>query len=85
MSLHKPSPQVFLYNFTLQKPAGITASIYGNFSAPKAQEIVVARGQYLELLSPDDNGKVQTLVSTPVFGVIRSLAPFRLTGSFSDL
>lgn len=59
-------------------------AIYGNFSAPKAQEIVVSRGCYLELLRPDDNGKVQTILSSNVFGVIRALAPFRLTGGLKD-
>jgi splicing factor 3B subunit 3 len=52
----------------------------GNFSAPKAQELVVARGKVLELLRPDENGKVQTIYSVEIFGVVRSLIPFRLTG-----
>jgi len=70
-----------LYSFTLQKPAGITNAIFGNFSEPKAQEIVVSRGRILELLRPDENGKVQTILSVDVFGLIRSLRPFRLTGT----
>ena len=53
----------------------------GNFSAPKQQEIVVAKGGVLELLRPDDTGKVISICSTPVFGIIRSLLPFRLSGS----
>ena len=61
-------------------------AIYGNFSGPKAQEIVVSRGKILELLRPDDAGKVQTVCTTEVFGCIRCLAPFRLTGAsrFAD-
>eukprot|EP00954_Amorphochlora_amoebiformis_P026667 1380673-Amorphochlora_amoeboformis.AAC.1 len=47
-----------LYGLTLQKSTAITSAVYGNFSAPKAQEIVVARGKILELLRPDDTGKV---------------------------
>lgn len=35
------------------------SALYGNFSAPKAQEIVVSRGCTLELLRPDDVGKLQ--------------------------
>ncbi len=54
--------------------------VSGNFSGPKAQELVVSRGKILELLRPDDQGKVQTIVSTEVFGIIRSLTPFRLPG-----
>lgn len=60
------------------------AAIYGNFSAPKVQEIVVSRGKVLELLRPDENGKVQVIHSTDVFGVIRSLQPFRFPGAQLD-
>jgi hypothetical protein len=34
-------------------------AIYGNFSAPKAQEVVVSRGHVLELIRPADNGRLQ--------------------------
>lgn len=45
------------------------------------QEIVVSRGKILELLRPDANtGKVHTLLTMEVFGIIRSLMAFRLTG-----
>lgn len=44
----------------------------------------MSRGKTLELLRPDDTGKVQTIFSTEVFGCIRSLAPFRLTGASRD-
>ena len=73
-----------LLALTLQKPTAISCAIYGNFTAPKAQEIVVARGHVLELLRPDDNGKIQSILSLESFGIIRSLAPFRLTGSTTD-
>lgn len=52
----------------------------GNFSGPKQQEIVVAKGNILELLRPDDTGKVISINSTNVFSIIRSLYPFRSTG-----
>lgn len=55
------------------------SAIYGNFSGPKAQEIIVSRGKVLELLRPDENGKMQTICSTEVFGKIRAIMPFRLT------
>lgn len=45
------------------------------------QEIVVSRGKILELLRPEANtGKVHTLLTVEVFGIIRSLMAFRLTG-----
>ena len=72
---------MFLYNLTLQRATGITHVIHGNFSGTKQQEIVVSRGKVLELMRPDPNtGKVYPLLTSEVFGVIRSLMPFRLTG-----
>ena len=53
----------------------------GNFSGPKVQEIVVAKGNAIELLRPDDTGKVISVCSTPVFSVVRSLLAFRLAGT----
>jgi len=73
---------VFLYNLTLQKASGIVQAVYGNFSGSKAQEIVVGKGKILELLKPDENGKIQSILSVEVFGVIRSIVPFRLTGNW---
>jgi len=72
------------YSLTLQRATAITQAIYGNFSAPKAQEVIVSRGKILELLRPDDAGKVQCVLSTEIFGVIRSIAPFRLVGANRD-
>lgn len=63
---------------------GVQVAITGSFSAPKAVEIVAARGQVLELLKPDDTGKIVTVHSTDVFGKIRSLSPFRFPGSQQD-
>eukprot|EP00736_Rhodelphis_marinus_P009852 Rmarinus@m.3227 len=74
-----------LYNLTLQKASAITHSVYGNFSGAKQHEIVVSRAaKTLELLRPDENGKVQSVCSTEVFGVVRSIAAFRLTGAHKD-
>ncbi|XP_030914280.1 splicing factor 3B subunit 3 isoform X2 [Geospiza fortis] len=76
---------MFLYNLTLQRATGISFAIHGNFSGTKQQEIVVSRGKILELLRPDPNtGKVHTLLTVEVFGVIRSLMAFRLTGGTKD-
>lgn len=71
-----------LYSLTLQRPGGITHVIHGNFSGPKQQEIIVSRGSILEVLKPDPTtGKIHTLLTANVFGVIRALHPIRLTGS----
>uniref|UniRef100_A0A3B4ZQQ2 Splicing factor 3b subunit 3 n=1 Tax=Stegastes partitus TaxID=144197 RepID=A0A3B4ZQQ2_9TELE len=76
---------MFLYNITLQRATGITHAIHGNFSGTKMQEIVVSRGKILEILRPDANtGKVHTLLTVEVFGIIRSLMAFRLTGGTKD-
>ncbi|PPD93895.1 hypothetical protein GOBAR_DD09083 [Gossypium barbadense] len=75
---------MYLYNLTLQQATGIVSAINGNFSSGKVQEIVVARGKILSLLRPDDLGKLQTLHSVEIFGCIRSLAQFRLTGAQKD-
>lgn len=72
---------MFLYNITLNPTTAINQAIYGNFSGTKQQEIIVARQTRLELLRPDaSTGKVHTILSHECFGLIRSLAPFRLTG-----
>jgi len=73
-----------LYALTLQRSSAITAAVYGNFSGPKQQELAVARGKLLELMRPDENGKVQTVFVTDVFGIIRSITTFRLTGGNRD-
>ena len=42
---------MFLYNLSLTKPGSISCLVYGNFSgAKKSTEILVARGDVLELL-----------------------------------
>lgn len=70
-----------LYALTLQRATSITAAIYGSFSAPKQQEIVVARGKVLELLRPDESGKLVSVHAHEVFGLVRSIQPFRLLGA----
>nr|GEW42316.1 spliceosome-associated protein 130 A [Tanacetum cinerariifolium] len=76
---------MYLYNLTLQQATGIVTAITGTFSGQsKSQEIIVARGKTLTLLRPDENGKIQTILSHDVFGSIRSLSQFRLTGGSKD-
>ena len=70
-----------LYALTLQKASAINHAIHGNFSGSKQQEIVISRGKIIELLRPDPNtGKVFPLLAMEMFGVIRELIAFRLTG-----
>lgn len=75
---------MYLYSLTLQKATGVVCATNGNFIGGKSQEMVVARGKVLDLIRPDENGKIQTILSVEVFGAIRSLAQFRLTGSQKD-
>lgn len=71
-----------LYNLTLQPPTAVIQAVVGNFSGARQQEIIVSHGTRLELLRPDPStGKVATVIATDVFGSIRSLASFRLTGA----
>lgn len=64
---------------------GRDRSLFFGHVGTKQQEIVVSRGKILELLRPDPNtGKVHTLLTVEVFGVIRSLMAFRLTGGTKD-
>ncbi|CEG40787.1 pre-mrna-splicing factor rse1 [Plasmopara halstedii] len=73
-----------LLNLTLQPPTAVHLAVYGNFSAPQAQEFLVARGDVLQLLRPDEAGRLEVIISTQVFGVVRALQPFRLTGGDRD-
>ncbi|CAD7082885.1 unnamed protein product [Hermetia illucens] len=76
---------MYLYNLTLQRATGITHAVHGSFSGTKSQEVLISRGKSLELLRPDPNtGKVHTLLTVEMFGVIRSLMAFRLTGAVKD-
>ena len=86
------------YSRTLQKASSINQAVYGNFSSAKAQEIVVSRyvvprsfahcilcrGKIIELLRPDEHGRLQSICSEEVFGLIRSIAVFRLVGAVRD-
>lgn len=73
-----------LYHMTLQKPTAVTCAVQGNFSGPRVHEIVVSRGRVLELLRWEDKSKLRSIWSSDVFGLIRSIVTFRLTGSPRD-
>eukprot|EP00053_Salpingoeca_punica_P015507 m.143210 g.143210 ORF g.143210 m.143210 type:complete len:1195 (+) comp16736_c0_seq1:55-3639(+) len=74
-----------LYSLTLQKASQITHAVHGNFSGTKQQLILLARGKVLEIVRPDQAiGRVVPLLAVETFGIIRSLATVRLTGSPKD-
>ncbi|KAK6194263.1 hypothetical protein LQW54_011613 [Pestalotiopsis sp. IQ-011] len=76
---------MFLYSLTVQPPTTITQAIVGQFSGTKEQQILTASGSRLTLSRPDPSqGRVTTLLSQEVFGIIRSIAAFRLAGSSKD-
>lgn len=73
---------MFMYSLTIQNPTTVTHAIPGQFSGTKEQQIITAAGSRLTLLRPDLNvGRLTTVLSHDVFGIIRSLAIFRLAGS----
>ncbi|KAL1837554.1 hypothetical protein VTJ49DRAFT_3657 [Mycothermus thermophilus] len=76
---------MFLYSLTIQPPTTITQALLGQFSGTKEQQIITASGSRLTLLQPDPRqGKVNTILSHDVFGIIRAVASFRLAGSSKD-
>lgn len=73
---------MFLYSLTVQPPTSVTTAILGQFSGTKEQQVITASGSRLTLWRPDPaQGKVVTILSHDVFGIIRSIAAFRLAGS----
>ena len=69
-----------LYGLTIQRSAAINCAVYGNFSKAKVDEVIVSHGKTLELYRVDESGKIHSVVCTDVFGLIRDIKPFRLTG-----
>lgn len=72
-----------LYSLTLQRPSSISASVGGQFiEGTKAQQIVLARGSWLELLRPDlDSGKLVLVHRVNVMATVRSLATFKIAAA----
>jgi len=74
-----------LYDHCLLGSQTITSAVSGSFSAPKKYEILIARSSVLELLRPDEaTGRLISICRSEAFGLIRSLLPFRQTGSNRD-
>lgn len=83
MSTHGTSA---FYSLSLVAPtAPVCNPIVGQFSGSKQQEIIVATANALTIYKVDtDHGKFVKILSHEMFGVLRSLASFRLTGSVKD-
>ncbi|KAI5479642.1 splicing factor 3B subunit 3 [Pseudohyphozyma bogoriensis] len=75
-----------LLNTSLVPSDSITIACVGQFSGTKQQEICVVRGSTrIQLLRTDpQTGKLETVVESEVFGNIRSLTAFKLTGGTKD-
>lgn len=73
---------MFMYSLTIQPPTAITQAILGQFAGTKEQQIVTASGSKLTIHRPEPSqGRITPLYSQDVFGIIRTLAAFRLAGS----
>ncbi|TFJ87655.1 hypothetical protein NSK_001005 [Nannochloropsis salina CCMP1776] len=80
------APPLNLLNLTMQRPGYIHAAVSGNFSSPKAQEVVVIRGtSYLELLRSDaERFKITPVCTFNTFCNLRCLLTFRQVGTNKD-
>ncbi len=73
---------MFMYSLTVQPPTNVSQALLGQFSGTKEQQIITASGSRLTLLQPDPRqGKVETVVTHDIFGIIRAISSFRLAGS----
>lgn len=73
---------MFMYSLTIQPPTAITQAVLGQFAGTKEQQILAASGSKLTLYRPDPaQGRINPIYSQDVFGIIRTLAAFRLAGS----
>ena len=73
---------MFMYALTVQPPSSVTQAILGQFAGTKEQQVATAAGSRLTIYRPDpQQGKVTPILSQDVFGIIRTLAAFRLAGS----
>lgn len=79
------SPPLHLYSVTLKKPTAFIKSIVGQFSGKRSQDIIVIRGSYIDLYHINkETEKLELQLSYNLFGIIRSIAPFRIAGSSKD-
>lgn len=73
---------MFMYSLTIQPPSAITQAVLGQFAGTKEQQIITASGSKLTIHRPDPTqGKISPIFTQDCFGIIRTLAAFRLAGS----
>ena len=74
------------YALTLTPPTSVTQAIVGQFGGTREQQILTVSGSRLTLHRPDPTSqKVTPIHSHDVFGIVRSVAPFRLAGSIKGV
>ena len=64
---------------TLNRQA-INSAVYGNFSGSRYHELVLAKGTNIDLLRPDESGKLVSLVPNELFlhcAITHSVSPSR--------
>jgi splicing factor 3B subunit 3 len=72
---------MFMYSMTLQPTTAIQQAIAAQFLGIKEQQLLTATGSRLTLYRPDArNSVIVPFMSHDVFGIIRSMAAFRVAG-----
>lgn len=69
-----------LYNLPLSPSTAVLKTVYGNFTQPKAQELILVKTKSIELYSISEEGKLQLLLVEELFCVLRTALSFRYHG-----
>lgn len=78
-------PSLFLYSLTIQNSNYVQSSCAASLSGKKAQEIVIATESRLLIYKVDaTDGRMNCILNQNCFGIIRNVAPLRLTGFKRD-
>ncbi|WBW74987.1 U2 snRNP-associated protein, WD repeat protein Sap130 [Schizosaccharomyces osmophilus] len=78
-------PSLFLYSLTIQNSNYVQNSCVASLSGKKVQEIVIATESRLLVYKVDPNdGRISCILNHNCFGIIRNVAPLRLTGFKRD-
>ncbi|EEB07104.1 U2 snRNP-associated protein Sap130 [Schizosaccharomyces japonicus yFS275] len=78
-------PSLFLYSLTAQNSNYVQSSCVAQLTGKKAQEIVIATGSRVHVYRIDPNeGRMNLMISQNCYGIVRNIAPLRLTGFKKD-